>query len=154
MKGKTFGFLHLSSNLDLFVLHGADKTEKDQEYICLFNLNPDTIEPVSIVLPGKPVTGIESLALNGQWSNVTFSTDKDKIKRMQRLIDQRIVTFLFCRKIIDLFFQILNSIRFLDMFLRKYEVVISTPGKKEQKGAKQKRWDDFTDEMFHDVYSL
>jgi len=70
----------VDTDLDLFVLHGADKTEKNQEYICLFNLNPDTIKPVSIVLPGKPVTSIESLALNGQWSAVAFSTDKDKIK--------------------------------------------------------------------------
>jgi len=42
----------------VYVLHGADKIVDDREYICLFNLNPDTIERVSITLPGKAVTRI------------------------------------------------------------------------------------------------
>jgi len=65
----------VDTDLDVYMLHGNDKAVGGREYVCLFNLNPDTIERVRVSLPGSEVTGIDKLAINGAWEPVTFTSE-------------------------------------------------------------------------------
>ena len=63
----------VQTDLDVFVLYGKDNTDGQWEYVCLFNLNPDTIERVSIALPGERATRLERLAMSGDWLPIDFT---------------------------------------------------------------------------------
>ncbi len=60
----------VDTDLDAYVLHGRDTEDDAMEYMCLFNLNPDTVEDVRIALPGEQVTCVEKLAIGGGWEPV------------------------------------------------------------------------------------
>jgi hypothetical protein len=62
------------------VLYGRDNTDDQREYVCLFNLNPDTIERVSIALPGERAIRLERLAMSGEWVPVGFTIQDRSIR--------------------------------------------------------------------------
>ena len=70
----------VETDLDVYMLHGHDTTDDGVEYTCLFNLNPDTVENVCITLPGKKVTNVEMLTMNGQWEPVSFTSKGSAIR--------------------------------------------------------------------------
>ncbi len=57
------------------MLHGRDTTDKHREFLCLFDLNPDTIEQVRITLPGAETSQVERLHRDGTWAVVQFTQD-------------------------------------------------------------------------------
>jgi hypothetical protein len=64
---------------DVFLLHGRDKNDNKRAYLCLYNLNPDTIDRVRIAYPGQ-VTHIEKLTLKGKWKTVDFTTEDQRLQ--------------------------------------------------------------------------
>ncbi|MCD6286709.1 MAG: hypothetical protein J7M39_12430 [Anaerolineae bacterium] len=70
----------VETDLDIYALHGKDTTVKGREYLCLLDLNPDTVEQVSLQLPGTPVKAIEHLSMAGVWEPVTFSAEGQRIR--------------------------------------------------------------------------
>jgi hypothetical protein len=70
----------VDTDLDVLLLHGRDKTDGEQDYVCLFNLNPDTLEGVRIVLPGHRISRLERLTLRGEWTPVEFTLQGQSIR--------------------------------------------------------------------------
>ena len=62
----------IETDLDVFALYGQDNNNNCIEYLCIFNLNPDTIEKVSFILPERKVSSIDKLSMNGKWERVGF----------------------------------------------------------------------------------
>jgi hypothetical protein len=60
----------VETDRDVLLLHGRLKSDARQQYACLFNLHPDTIERVRILLPETKVTRLERLDLSGAWRPV------------------------------------------------------------------------------------
>ena len=71
--------VYIETDLDVFALHGMDKTDDNIEYICAFNLNPDTVEGMRFTVPGRKVNRIERLSMRGQWEPVAFSVEGQSI---------------------------------------------------------------------------
>jgi hypothetical protein len=69
----------VETDLDVFALYGRDRTDDKRAYLCLFDLNPDPVEQVRIVLPGR-IDRIERLALSGTWVPVRFTTEGQSIR--------------------------------------------------------------------------
>jgi hypothetical protein len=65
---------------DVFLLHGIDRKDCNREYLCLFNLHPDTIKRVEITLPGREFTSIAKLTLEGKWMPVYFTQIGESIQ--------------------------------------------------------------------------
>ncbi len=63
----------VETDLDVFVLHGRDTSDAGRAYLCVFNLNPDTLEGLTVRFPGAPVREVERLLPDGTWAPVGFS---------------------------------------------------------------------------------
>lgn len=63
----------VETDLDVFALYGKDNTNALVTYLCLFNLNLDTVDKVTFHLPDTPVQTIEWLTPLGQWEPVAFT---------------------------------------------------------------------------------
>ena len=70
----------VETDLDVFMLHGRDSIDENLEYVCLFDLNPDSVQGVRFTLPGRKISCIERLALSGQWVPVNFSIEVQSIR--------------------------------------------------------------------------
>ena len=58
----------------------ADIKQEGRECLCLLDLNPDTVERVSLQLPGAPVRAIERLSMAGVWEPVAFNAEGVRIR--------------------------------------------------------------------------
>ena len=69
----------VESDLDVYAMHGRDKATEGEQYMCLLDLNPDTVEGVTLRLPGQPVHAVERLSLHGMWEPVAFRSDGPRL---------------------------------------------------------------------------